>query len=101
MQFPNSTRKHRTALFIDAVSPANGAFQERVNRLLQSVNGSGIKTDIHVVSPGSGASVQTVTQYADSVDLASTSADAELDVDALKAWAKGQGYDQVLISVPA
>lgn len=96
----DSTRNHRTALFIDADSLGNGSeYDERVRRLLQSLNGDNIKTDLFTVASGNGnggvVRIKTLDVSA-SAAPASKASDAELT-----AWAADQGYVQVLFSKPA
>ena len=81
---------HRTALLIDASKGFDGEYQERVQRLLQSVNGSNIKVDVfHTVDgktlvPGAPTGTSAVTTD---------------DVPA-KAALKAKGYVQVLTAEP-
>jgi len=84
-------RKHRTALFIDGPSyDAGGAYQERTERLLQSVNGSNIKVDVFRVSGSS------ITPWGASASVDDGVGDK---AEALKAWASDLGYDQALVSI--
>ena len=81
-------KQHRTALVIDVTKGFDGDFKERVNRLLQSVNGQNIKVDIfHFdgsnVKPGAPPTPAGTT--------------STVDIDA---WAASQGYDQLVISKP-
>ncbi len=94
----NSTRSHRTALFIDG-DALDGEYKERVQRLLQSLNGPNIKTDLFTVSAGNGNGGVVRIK---SLDVSASAAPSSKASDAeLTAWAKDQGYVQVLFSKPA
>lgn len=80
-------RQHRTVAVIDFTA-ANGDFAERANRLTQSLNGDNIKADI--VSIHGGA---IVAGFHPTYEGESDGND-----DAIVAWAREQGYKQVLIS---
>lgn len=91
MNAPSVSKTHRTALVIDVSKAAQAApdFKERVDRLLQSVNGSNIKCDVYNfdgVTLRPGVPAEGVTS-----DGAETS---------LEAWANEAGYTQLLISRP-
>lgn len=83
-------RKHRTALVVDA---RKGVNTERLNRLLQSVNGTGIKVDVFTlgqpVGPGLVAGAPNATQ----------TAVGDVDVD-VAASAKASGFS-MLVTVTA
>lgn len=82
-------RHHRTALFVDAAQRAsNKEYRERSDRLIQSVNGSNIKVDVFEVDGNVVRPLGTTPQATPS---------SEADV---QAWAKSQGYTQVLVSTP-
>lgn len=91
-------RSHRTALFIDADALVDSVYAERVARLLQSLNGQNIKTDLFKVAAGNGAGVVRIS----SLDDAGHNGEVVKPSDAeLSAWAEDQGYVQVLFSKPA
>ena len=93
-----SARSHRTALFIDGDSLGNETYRERVERLLQSLNGPNIKTDLFSVASGNG--VSGVVRISSLSDVASGPSAKVTDAELLE-WASGQGYDQVLFSKSA
>lgn len=82
-------KNHRTCLIIDASSGFTGEYKERVERLLQSLNGPNIKTDIYHTTDG----VNLVEGQPSAVAAAPVTASAE-------AAAKALGYAQVLVSKP-
>lgn len=87
-------RNHRTLLVIDARGGFTSEQKERVNRLLQSVNGSGIKVDIaHLDGEGS------VTSGSNPFD---TSAKASVSSEglALKAGLPAQLKDAAVTAAP-
>lgn len=90
-----STRSHRTALFIDGDALDNGTYRERVERLLQSLNGPNIKTDLFTVAAGNGnGGVVRISSLAD----VSVNGHAKATDEELVSWAEAAGYDQVLFS---
>jgi hypothetical protein len=87
-----SKRNHRTALFVDAAKRANDKeYRERSDRLIQSLNGDNIKTDIFEVD---GLTVRPLGSTAKESNSAATE-------DDLRSWAAKTGYTQVLVSMPA
>ena len=92
-------RSHRTALFIDADALVDPTYSERVNRLLQSLNGPNIKTDLFSVASGNGAS--GVVRISSLADVAPNGPVAKATDAELHEWASVQGYDQVLFSKSA
>lgn len=98
---PNHTRNHRTALFIDADAVAEGGdYAERVGRLLQSLNGENIKTDLFAVK-SNGAVAGGVQRISSLYDITSTPLNGSPSDAELAAWAASEGYVQVLFSKPA
>lgn len=113
-------KNHRSLLVIDARGGFTAEQKERVNRLLQSVNGSNIKVDIaHLTGEGTVlASAPSSNPFAESAVKASSGElalvaglPAELKastvqaeplsgsvLEAVVAAGKTQGYVQVLIS---
>lgn len=94
----DSNRSHRTALFVDTRAVSD-EFEQRSNRLLQSLNGDNIKVDVFSVTGTNGGGVVRVSGQPGSLAVASDPTD--LDASELSAWARDQGYVQVLFSVPA
>jgi len=93
-----SNREHRTALFIDA-DALSGDYQERVERLLQSLNGPNIKVDLFSVSaPASTGGVVKIKSLA---DVTSSVAGGKATDAELSQAAKEAGYTQVLFTHPA
>lgn len=89
-------RSHRTALVVDGEAfDNNSTYNERVKRLVQSVNGPNIKVDIYVVR--GDKLVRTSDE-----DVAATVAPVTQSVDASDpiALLREAGYDQILPSVP-
>lgn len=84
----NPVRSHRTALVIDvSKSGSKGDFQERYNRLLQSVNGANIKVDVYTFD---GVTLRPgAPDAADGVEADSTSS--------LEEFAAKLGYSQLLV----
>lgn len=83
-------KEHRTALVIDqAKYDSIGSYQERINRLLESLNGHNIKTDIYTLRDGA-LHFGKPTTVAD-VEPVSINGAAESLKD-------GLGYDLVLVS---
>lgn len=95
----NTGRQHRTALFVDARDLSK--FEERANRLLQSLNGQNIKVDVFSVRPGNGNG--GVVRVTGSPGSLAVDFDSVVDFDAseLSAWAKSKGYEMVLFAAPA
>jgi hypothetical protein len=89
------SKSHRTALFI---APASNS--ERVNRLLESLNGDNIKVDVYRPVATTSTVVQRVENDGNGVSSYGSDA-AEFDVDAIRKEAAAAGYDQILFSVPA
>lgn len=116
-------KAHRTLLVIDARGGFTSDQKERVNRLLQSVNGSNIKCDIAHLT---GDAVATVAPSSNPFDTSAKSAPAAASgavtlnaglpvelkgaevkaaplpasvLEAVVAAGKAQGYTQVLLSV--
>jgi len=80
-------REHRTALVIDGDRFANDeTYQERITRLLQSVNGVNIKTDVFTRK---GNTLVAGTPHPDEETYVSNGAGVE---DTLKSF----GYDLVI-----
>lgn len=95
-QFPQGdVRDHRTALFVDTTD-ASASFQERANRLIESLNGNQIKTDIFVVTNGG----VTVERVANGSKIANVPASGSFSVVGAREYAREQGYTQVLVSLP-
>lgn len=86
-------KSHRTALIVDTTKGYSGKFQERVNRLLNSVNGPNIKVDVYTKQ---SSARETITPGAPS-QTASSSPAATTDP---QSFAKGLGYDLVLVATP-
>lgn len=85
---------HRTALVIDASTPSS-SFKERVNRLLESLNGSNIKVDVYSYAPKTASAVVSgppswETSEVESSDFASAVQEVA-----------SKGYVQILTSQPA
>lgn len=99
VSIPND-RSHRTALFIDADALVDGTYKERVARLLQSLNGANIKTDIFSVSGGAPVN-GGVKRIGSLAEVAPNGATVKPTDAELSQWAKDQGYVQVLTSKPA
>lgn len=114
-----AARNHRTLLVIDARGGFTSEQKERVNRLLQSVNGSGIKVDIAHLDGDGVVAPASSNPFADAPVEAATSGalalkaglPAQLKGEEVKAQAltgsileavveagKAKGYVQVLIS---
>lgn len=56
------SRNHRTALVLDIRRGVDGEYEERVKRVLQSVNGANIKVDVFTLSgPDGGTLTQGTT----------------------------------------
>lgn len=89
-------RSHQTALVIDTRAGVSSAFQNRYNRLVESVNGANIKADIYtlrgnVAETGPGLVKGTPDQF-----VAPEGDEAEID---LVAWAAEQSYTLLLVAV--
>jgi hypothetical protein len=114
-----AARHHRTLLVIDARGGFTGDQKERVNRLLQSVNGVNIKVDVaHLtgdavasVAPGANPFASAPVKASTGVPTLVSGLPAELKGESVKAEplsgsileavvaaGKAQGYTQVLIS---
>lgn len=114
-----AARNHRTLLVIDARGGFTSDQKERVNRLLQSVNGANIKVDIAHLTGDAVVSAPASNPFASAPVKASTGGTptlvsglpAELKGESVKAEpltgsileavvaaGKAQGYTQVLIS---
>lgn len=96
----NKGRSHRTALFVDA-RDLDGEFEERTNRLLQSLNGNNIKVDVFAVRGGSPASGVVRVSGSPGSLSDSVAGPSSFSGSDLSAWAGERGYVQVLLSVPA
>lgn len=96
----STERNHRTALFVDVGDTAQSApnfIGDRVQRLLQSLNGDGIKTDVFAAR---GSAIQRVKANTLMLnDLPNN--DKLLCIDDMSEWAAAEGYEQVLFSIPA
>lgn len=89
-------KNHRTALLIDASKGFTNPFAERVNRLLQSVNGSNIKVDVYHLGAASSVALNDGPPAA----AASTSVASATTLEQAEATLRSQGYDQILVSKP-
>src|SRR5689334_7012030 len=89
----NVGKSHRTALVIDGDSLSSEVYAERAGRLLQSLNGSNIKTDVFVARNGE------IVRLADPKSLVIPEA-APFDASEAIAEVSALGYDQVLVSQP-
>lgn len=85
---------HRTALVIDASNPSS-SFKERVNRLLQSLNGPNIKVDVYTYGPKTSSAVTAGPPSWESSSVESSDFPSAVQEVASK------GYVQVLTSQPA
>lgn len=90
-------REHRTALVIDIRSGVTSDFKERYNRLLQSVNGPNIKTDVFTLR---GNVAQTGPGLVSGPPELSAAADVPAGEIDLAAWAAELGYVQLVVSTP-
>lgn len=93
-QGKEATVAHRTALVIDASNPAGG-FQERVNRLLESLNGPNIKVDVYTYGQKTSSAVTPGAPSWESSSVESSDFAAAVQEVASK------GYVQILTSQPA
>jgi hypothetical protein len=89
----NVGKSHRTALVIDGDSLSNATYAERAGRLLESLNGTNIKTDVFVASSGA------LVRLADPKSLVVPPV-ASFDAAEAVAEVSALGYDQVLVSQP-
>lgn len=87
-------KNHRTALLIDASKGFANPFKERVERLLQSVNGTNIKVDVYHLGVGGNVTLQEGAPSATPAFASATT------VEAAEAQLRSQGYDQILVSKP-
>ena len=96
----STQRQHRTALLIDADS-LSGAYSERVERLLQSLNGPNIKVDVYAVKPGAAVPTGGVVKIKSLSEIGVGGAVSTVTDADLQAAAKAAGYVQVLFTKPA
>lgn len=87
-------KNHRTALLIDASKGFANPFAERVNRLLQSVNGPNIKVDVYHLGVGGNVTLQ------EGAPTSTPAYGSATTVEAAEAQLRAQGYDQILVSKP-
>ena len=109
MQNLLNSKNHRTLLVIDARGELNSEAKERVNRLLQSVNGPNIKVDIaHLTGDGGSLTIGGLNngvtlksglpaQLGGNTDGPDTADNGSI-YDAVIQAGKDAGYVQVLIS---
>lgn len=100
------TRAHRTALIVDVTDAdsAKSDYEERVERLFQSVNGPNIKVDIFtfdgrgvVAAPGGGGLRPGKPTFGSPTPAAA----GALSLADAQDWARGLGYTQILVVAPA
>jgi hypothetical protein len=83
-------------LVIDVRAGIKANFQNRYNRLLQSVNGNNIKADIFTLNGNVEATGPALVSGGPD-DAKPVYEDGEID---LNAWAKNLGYTMLLIATP-
>lgn len=92
-----TSRNHRTALVIDVRNGASADFQNRYERLLESVNGDNIKVDVFTLR---GNLVQSGPALVAGAPGSAEPDFEEVEEIDLKAWARSLGYTQLLLSIP-
>lgn len=95
MQVKNFNKDHRTALVIDVNEFDDSDYRDRVKRLLQSVNGPNIKTDIFALRNDVLTQVSDFEGIKDVVGSTTVTSDP---TDSVRQWASEAGYTQVIVN---
>lgn len=95
-------KQHRTALVIDFSDTPTGSYNERVNRLLESLNGPNIKVDIYTWYNGATSFVSKPSGLVAGPPTgeASSYSTAVKPFETVVAEVASKGYVQVLTSRP-